>query len=439
MKKAAAWKLFVVMAVCTMYFTAFSRLGAFAYDALAPDDGRFRPGTAVGPVSLSGLTPSAARQAVAERVNEWRATAAIPLRYQEKQAELPADAFAFQLEESLKQLVDGQRTPLFVLADLETGLHAASSIVPPAVLPALDVKRLGADLEAVASRLEAPSSPVDLAQYISLPDERRPVVSEAAAAVSDAAAARWLSKERRAVIKANQLFSFGDYMKKAKADLSAEAADAIASAVYRAVLATNFTVVERYTSRMLPGGAAPGFEAAISDGRDLEWFNPNTTDYTLALRYDGRNVRASIIGLPFVYQYTIHVSETEKIEPRTVVQYDSRLAPGEQQTKQSGRPGLLVKVMREVRDGTKLVRRETVSEDFYPPTYTIQVRGLEVPESSAESNGGGSENSTPVEQPASSEPENDEGKEEGDKPGEGASAPKAGAGGETDTGGGEGK
>ncbi|MBB6282828.1 G5 domain-containing protein [Geobacillus subterraneus] len=445
MEKAAPWKLFAVMAVCTIYFIAFSHLGAFAYDAFAPDDGRWSAGTAAGPVSLADMTAREAREAVASRVNEWKATASIPLQYQEKQVDLSADVFTFQLEESIEQLVDGKRTPLFVIVDLEKCLNAMEAVVPLAALEALDVKRLGADLAKWAARLQSPSSPIDLASYISFPDGREPVVSEAVVPLSDAAAVRWLSEERRVTIEAGQLFSFGDWIKQEKTDFSDEAADLIASAVYQAVLKTNFTVAERYTSRALPDGITPGFEAAVSNGRDLEWFNPNTTDYTLWLQYDGQNVHAAVSGLPFVYQYMVRTGEAVDIEPRTVVQYDARLAPGAKQTKQVGRSGLLIEVTREVRDGARLVRKETVSEDFYPPVYTIEVRGLEIPESSVgpsgDGEGGNGESSESPNLPAA---ENSEGNgnggtepKEGDEADNRESAPVAGDKGETEASGGE--
>ncbi|QIZ68537.1 G5 domain-containing protein [Geobacillus subterraneus] len=450
MKKAAPWKLLAVMAVCTIYFIAFSHLGVFAYDAFAPDDGRLGEGTAAGPVSLAGMTAPEAREAVASRVNEWKATASIPLRYQEKQVDLSADVFTFRLEESMKQLVDGKRTPLFVIADLEKCFKALEAVVPSSALEALDVKRLGEDLAKWASRLQSPSSPIDLASYISFPDGREPVVSEAAVPLPDAAVARWLSEERRVTIEAGQLFSLGDWLKKEKADFSDGAADLIASAVYQAVLKTNFAIAERYTSRTLPDGVTLGFEAAISNGRDLEWYNPNTTDYTLWLRYDGQNVHAAISGLPFVYQYIIRTGEAVDIEPRTVVQYDARLAPGAKQTKQAGRSGLLIEVTREVRDGARLVRKETVSEDFYPPAYTIEVRGLEIPENSIEPSGDGegeptesgdSESAESPNPPAAERSEDDAKSgtqpKESDEAGDKESAPAAGGKGETEASGGE--
>lgn len=160
MEKATPWKLFAVMAVCTIYFITFSHFGTFAYNALIPDDGRLSAGTAVGPVSLANMTVPEAHEAVTSRVNQWKATASIPLRYQEKQIDLSADVFTFRLEESMKRLIDGKHTPLFVIMDLEKCLKAVEAVVPLAPLEALDVKRLGEDLEKRAAQLQSPSSPL---------------------------------------------------------------------------------------------------------------------------------------------------------------------------------------------------------------------------------------------------------------------------------------
>ncbi|KJE28837.1 vanW like family protein [Geobacillus kaustophilus] len=378
MRAVAIGKLFAVMAVCTVYFLAFARIGALAYEAFRPNDGRYGPGTSVGPVSIAGMTLEEARQKVVEQVNEWRSSASIPVRYQEKKAELPTDVFTFRAVESTKHVIDGRSSPLFVLADMTACMETMERLLPAAAFAALDMKALEADLEAAASRLAIPSEPLDLARYLSTSLKGQSVVSEAAVAIHDEGLARFLAAERRIAIHANQLFSLRTIIQEADGVLSERAVDALASAVYRAALSTNFLMIERYAGSTLPNGIPPGFEAKVDEKRDLQWFNPNSTDYTLLLRYDGRQVKAMVYGWPFAYQYIVRTSTPERIEPRKIVQYDARLAPDETVTKQTGRPGLLVKVEREVRDGSRLVRKETVSEDFYPPTYTVEVRGLHV-------------------------------------------------------------
>ncbi|AMQ21334.1 G5 domain-containing protein [Geobacillus sp. JS12] len=382
MKAASAGKLFVVMAVCTVYFLSFVRLGVLAYESFGPDQGRYRPGTSIGPVSLSGMTRVEAGQAVADRVNDWRATASLFVRYQEKKAELPIDVFTFRLSESLKNIVNGRPSPLLVLADMNACMETVERLLPRAAVDAIDLKALEADLEAVASSLSIPDQPFDLARYLPSSGRGQTVVSEAAVAVRDESLARFLASERRLALPTNQLVSLRTVIQQAGGGLSDRAISALASAVYRAVLSTNFLLMERYAGSELPDGIPAGFEAKVDDKRDLQWLNPNSTDYTLILRYDGRQVKASLYGWPFAYQYIVRVSEAEPVEPRKIIQYDAHLAPDETVTKQTGRTGLLVKVERDVRDGSRLIRKETVSEDFYPPTYTIVVKGLDVPESS---------------------------------------------------------
>ncbi|MGZ0086576.1 G5 domain-containing protein [Caldibacillus thermoamylovorans] len=382
MRAASIGKLFLVMAVCTVYFLSFVRLGVLAYESFGPGQDRYRPGTSVGPISLAGMTPAEARRAVADRVSDWRATASIPLRYQEKQAELSADLFTFRLSESIQNIVNGRSVPLLALADMSACLEVVGRLLPPAARDALDVEALEKDLEAAASQLSAPSQPLDLTRYLPASGKGKTVVSEAAVPIYDESLSRFLAPERRLVVRANQLVSLRTMIEQAGGGLSDRAVEALASAVYRAVLSTNFVLMERYAGSTLPDGIAPGFEAKVDRQRDLQWLNPNTVDYTLILRYDGRQVKALIHGWPFAYQYIVRTSQPESIAPRKIIQYDSRLAPEQSVVKQTGRSGLLVKVEREVRDGAKLVRRETVSEDFYPPAYTIEVRGLKVPESS---------------------------------------------------------
>lgn len=390
-RAASIGKLFIVMAVCTVYFLTFARLGVLAYESFGPDQDRYRSGTYVGPISLAGMTRAEAQQAVADKVSDWRSTASISVSYQEKKAELPADIFTFRLSESTKNVVNGRSSPLLVLADMSACMETVERLLPPAAVPALDLKALEADLEAAASQLAVPNKPLDLAHYLPSSGKGQTVVSEAAVAIRDQSLSRFLASERRVVLRSNQLVSLRAVIQQAGGGLSNQAVDALASAVYRAVLSTNFLLMERYAGSSLPDGIPPGFEAKVDDKRDLQWLNPNSTDYTLILRYDGRQVKALVYGWPFAYQYIVRTSGLERIEPRKIIQYDARLAPDETVTKQVGRSGLLVKVEREVRDGSRLIRKETVSEDFYPPTYAVEVRGLEVPESSSNTTGEGSE------------------------------------------------
>jgi hypothetical protein len=162
--------------------------------------------------------------------------------------------------------------------------------------------------------------------------------------------------------------------------ISSDGMSLIASAVYQAILPTNFMVVERHTGRSLPDGIPLGYEAKVDKKvRDLRFYNPNINSYTLRFQEVGNGFRVTLVGLPFAYKYVIKVGETEYFNPKTIAQYSPLLKPGERQIKQVGRQGMLVKVKKETYDeNNQFIQSEVVSEDFYPPVYTIEVRGLEL-------------------------------------------------------------
>jgi hypothetical protein len=399
-RSAAAVKLFVIIAICTVYFISFSQIGVSAYETFFADTGRLPAGTMIGPISLAGKSKQEALQAVESKVNEWKASASIPVIYQEKKEVIPASLFTFQTKQSVAQMVSGRPAPLSVLVNMQACSAIIQQLLPSSLDSSINLKKLENDLIDIAARLQTRPQPLDLAAYIALDGEAQRPVSSAAIKTSDKELLEWAAANPMIEIKGKQIFSLASYMKEAGKSLSSEAMSTIASAIYEAILPTNFTIVERHTSRELPDGIKIGYEAKVDDRRDLQFYNPNTTAYTLMFQKDQAGLRVTLAGLPFAYQYVVKVGNTEYFEPRTVVQYSPLLRPGERQLKQSGKRGMLVKVTRETYDGQHhLVRAETIAEDFYPPSYNIELRGLEVGDVSSEAN----ENSSSPEQPANGE------------------------------------
>jgi hypothetical protein len=399
-RSVAAVKLFAITAICTIYFISFSQIGVLAYETFFADTDRLPAGTMVGPISLAGKTKQEALQTVEDKVNEWKASASIPVMYQEKKDVIPASLFTFQTEQSVAQMVSGRPAPLFVLVDMQACSTIIQKLLPPSLVSSINLKKLENDLVDLAARLQMPTQPLDLAAYVSHGKEALQPVSSTTIQTSNSELSEWLSTNPAIVIKGKQIFSLVSYMKEAGKSFSSEAMSTIASAIYKTILPTNFMIIERNTSRELPDGIAIGYEAKVDDRRDLQFYNPNTTAYTLVFQKDKAGLRVTLVGLPFAYRYVVKVGDIEYFEPRTVVQYSPLLRPGERQLKQSGKRGMLVKVTRETYDGQHhLVRAETIAEDFYPPTYTIELRGLEVGDTQSNT----SENPTSSQQPANNE------------------------------------
>ncbi|EZP76340.1 hypothetical protein H839_13724 [Parageobacillus genomosp. 1] len=403
MRSAAAVKLFVIIAICTIYFISFSQIGALAYETFFADTDRLPAGTMVGPISLAGKSKQEALQVVEEKVNEWKANASIAVVYQEKKDVIPASLFTFQPEQSVAQMVSGRSAPLLVLVDMQACSAIIQKLLPSPLDSAINLKKLENDLIDIAARLQTQSK-LDLAAYIPVDGDAQQAVSSAVIKTSNKELLEWVAANPMIEIKGKQIFSLASYMKEAGKSLSSEAMSIMASAIYETILPTNFTIVERHTSRELPDGIKIGYEAKVDDRRDLQFYNPNTTAYTLSFQKGEAGLRVTLVGLPFAYQYVARVGNAEYFEPRTVVQYSPLLRPGERQLKQSGKRGMLVKVTRETYDGQHhRVRVETIAEDFYPPSYNIELRGLEVGDVPSDTN----ENSSSTEQPANHEEQAD--------------------------------
>lgn len=413
MRNFAAVKLFLVIAICTVYFVSFSHIGAFAYETFFTETGRLPAGTMVGPISVANRSKQEALAEIAKKVNEWKMNATITVAYQEKKEEIPTSLFTFQIEQSVAQIVEGRTSPLFVQFDVQAFSKTIKKLLPPSLASSINLEKLQNDVTNIAASLQIPSQPLDLAAYVSRSDKTMRQVSAATLKFwkRPASLLEWISANPTIEIKGKSVFSLSSYVKETGGSLSSEDMSMIASAIYQTILPTNFTVVERHTSRELPDGITIGYEAKVdAHHRDLQFYNPNTTAYTLKFRVEKNRLHVTLFGLPFAYKYVVKVGDIEYFKPRTVVQYSPLLRPGERQLKQSGKRGMLVKVKRETYDENHLVHVETIAEDFYPPSYNIELRGLELGDSNSDANEtpSSSEQSTEDEKQTDNESKNDE-------------------------------
>jgi VanW like protein/G5 domain len=399
-RQIAAVKLFFVIAICTIYLISFSQIGVLAYETFFKETDRLPAGTMVGPISVANKSKQEALQAIEKKVNEWKANATIPVAYQEKKGEIPASLFTFQIEQSVRQMVAGRSSPLLVQFDVQAFSKTMEKLLPPPLASSINLKKLQNDVTNIAASLQIPSQPIDLAAYVFRSNETMQPVSAATLKFwrRPAPLLEWISANPTIEVKGKSVFSLAAYVKETSGLLSSEEMSMIASAIYQTILPTNFTVLERHTSRELPDGITIGYEAKV-DGRnrDLQFYNPNTTAYTLKFRIEKNRLHVTLFGLPFAYRYVVKVGDIEYFKPRTVVQYSPLLRPGERQLKQSGKRGMLVKVKRETYDENHLVHVETIAEDFYPPSYNIELHGLELGDSNSDANETPSSSEQPTE------------------------------------------
>lgn len=394
-RQIVSLKLFFTLLITVSYLLASTKVATWAYESFVSED-KFAEGTMIGPIDVSNRSYEEAHEQINQKVNEWKQSATVTLVLEGKKVTVQTNHFTFHIEESMKQAVSGKRTPLLVSVDTKTLQDAISSL--HASSDWLDVEKMKKQLEQAAASLT--STQLSLVQYVREDMQQQTILSQTAIPLHEELRAM---SQTTIVVEPKQMFSVLDFFKKQGMGLSKEAMTLFASVLYEAIVPTNFEIVERHTSTVLPNGVKAGFEAAVEqDKKDFIFFNPNDRTYSFELVIEGNDMRASLIGAPFIYQYVLKTDPIEYYDPKTIVQYSALLKPNEKRVKEEGKKGMLIRLYKEVYDRNRtLVETVLVSEDFYPPIHRVEVRGLrsetsETPNESPAPN----ESSTPNETPS---------------------------------------
>jgi len=139
----------------------------------------------------------------------------------------------------------------------------------------------------------------------------------------------------------------------------------VASLLLETALRAGLETGERHIHAELPAGVRAGFDADVSEGRDLTFFNPHDFPVALIVTAENGTLAAEAKGeSPFGWKApTINVSSPLMLGPERV---ELISADGSQAGTVAGKPGMLVKVYA---DGRLL------HKDFYPPVPVRAIRG----------------------------------------------------------------
>lgn len=146
----------------------------------------------------------------------------------------------------------------------------------------------------------------------------------------------------------------------------------VSTTLYNAALLANLKIRER-SHHSRPVAYVPlGRDATVEYGLlDLKFENTtNVPIYISAFAENGR-VTINIFGKRSNQQVEILTSGHKLIPPDVHERQESRLKPGESVVEQPGREGHRVEVYRVIKVGGKIVRRELISRNYYPPEPRI--------------------------------------------------------------------
>ncbi|RFU65884.1 VanW family protein [Peribacillus glennii] len=372
-------KIFLALMLSTAYIFSFSHFGALAYNTLFKNTDAFAAGTAIGHLDISEKTAAEAERLLEEEVEKWKAKTKITFSYKEKKAEADTALYEFYIEETLRTLKQGQKNLAAVDVDqevLEEMIYRTSISLGTVEI---DTKKLAADLLIGATMLDESGYTFHLENYIPEAVRKSETISKATVnAEGSLNEIKALLKKMGTVeIPAKAQFSFLRLVEEKDIQMHHSSALSImGTAIYQAILPTNFSIIERYISNALPSYAKLGYEAKVDEKKqmDLVFSNLNDSAYSLQLSLKGNKLEAILKGQPFLNKYSIVKKDEQSFTPKTVKQYNARLESGETQVIESGKTGLLVKMVRKIfGESGELMKTEIISEDFYAPVHKVVV------------------------------------------------------------------
>lgn len=372
-------KLFLVLLISTLYIFSFSQLGALAYDAFANKQGYFAEGTIIGNLPVAGKTEEEAKSLINEEISQWFANTTINVQYMEKSKALDLSSIEFDVDASVTKAEQGIRN--LVQADIQELNDFLMSLSTSINLEDFNVSGLQSAILNSAKVLESGDYTFRVEDFhVSASLKEKEVIEESPITLEQQNEDLEAFAGKTIAIEGKSQFSFLKYLEEEKLQtLSEQSLNKIASAIYRVLLPTNFTIIERHISSSLPAYAVLGFEAKVNVMKnfDLAFSNPNDSQYELQFEKKNQSLIVSLKGPRFLNEYTITLEDEKTIGQKTIKQFSPLLPDGAIKVKTEGKNGLYIKVFRESHDENgALLQKKLISEDFYAPLHRIELHGL---------------------------------------------------------------
>lgn len=382
MRNQQVIKLFLVLILSITYIFCFSHYGASAYDTIMNKNDVFTEGTMVGAVLVAGKSSNEALQLVDEQLTRWLSETTITLNYKEKSLPLDLTSFNFDIKETVAKVKPGEMN--LVDVDIDSLEDILVSLSPTLTEDVIVIELLKEEILKSASMLETGNYQIRIENFLIDESMSEPtVISESSISMENVERELDLFVGKSIELAATSQFSLLKYVEDEIGNVSPLALSKVATAIYGTILPTNFDIIERHISSELPAYATLGFEAKsdLELNIDLVFSNPNEISYFLEFEKVNDNIKVSLKGPRLLNQYSILSEDKQSFKPKIIRQFNPQLGPTEIKVKVEGKEGQLIKVYREHRDELgSVLKKELISEDFYPPVHQVEVQGLIIDE-----------------------------------------------------------
>jgi len=366
--------IFLFLLLCSGFLFTFSQIGPLAYEQVFGEPRTYDAGTMVGPIPIEDLTREEAKQKLANQVLEWKDTHNVMLDMKDQNVVFQKDFIGFDIPETLNQVEDG--TENYFTVDMnESYLDVLQNKVGADLYDHILIDKLSEEILARAETLHKEPLHFSIFQYVEDgTTELYEVVSEYSVEKNaDMDVTPLVEALNGAEVRNQTPFSLLSFVED---DMSQPSLNAVATAVYGAALETNFMIKQRHISTKLPSYAELGKEASVQQkhNHDLVFTNPNEQSYQLNISEENERLIVKILGYPLPNSYEISLENSRNIKPRTIVQFSERVPNGQSNIKIEGREGTSVEVYRFVEDKDNVIRKDFISDDYYPPVNRVEVR-----------------------------------------------------------------
>lgn len=343
-------------------------------------DGKFSEGTTIGSLDVSEKTDEEVKSMLEQKYVDWLKEESIKLQYGEITATLDLNQFHLDAQQTVDSIKDGQKNTAFFTIDKQKVVEQLGLLFPQLESNDFDLDKLISSLSQTASLFQEGYHIFNLYNdYLIASQKKDSVLNTAVINLNEIPNELqiFIEKNPEIELKKEATFSLLELAKKQNMK-DTYTLNVLASGIYQAVLPTNISIVERNISSSLPDYASLGYEAKVNQSRnvDLILANPNKVKYTFDLQLENGQLIVTLKGQKFAYNYKISTKDEQRLKPKTIVQYSPLLLPGKTKVQTIGTEGRIIKVYRDIYQGGSFIKSELISEDYYPPTYQVEIHGL---------------------------------------------------------------
>ncbi|MGM0844067.1 MAG: VanW family protein [Bacillota bacterium] len=378
-------KVFIPLLSATVFIFGFSHAGSFALNKFTEAE-VIQPSTMVATINVGGQSQQSAKDALAQAVSEWKSAASMTAELSGQETDIDLSLFSIDINQSIQTASGGGANPLAVTVDMDSLMNQLTANYPDMSVEEMDTASFQQDLISQASMLPS-SSVFSLSDYF----EEGSVEEVTAEALSDEISVtpeikRFIETFPEMTVNQGTEFSFLRHMEENgfTSNEKSEELSVITSLLYKLVLQSNFSIIERNTSSELPDEIELGYEAKVdaASNQDFVFANHNNNDYFIVLELLDNQLYAKLIGFPLATDYKVSLKDKEEFPQKKIVQYNPFLEKNVVRVQEEGRKGVLIKVFRQsVGENGEVMDEKLIAEDFYPPVHRIEIHSLdEAPE-----------------------------------------------------------